>query len=153
MDHENKTAEVLNDLIEINNDRIAGYTTALEDLKDSEDKDIQSLFENYIQQTRQFNNELKPLVLINGETPATGTMMSGKLHRLWLDVKATFTGHDRKSILEECERGEDASKKAYEDAVKESVNFPSHVAEVVRSQAAKQKQAHDHIRDLRDAAK
>ncbi len=152
MYNENTTAEIINDLIEINNDRIEGYTTALEDLKGEEDIDLRSLFEDYIQQTRQFNSELAPLVVINGEEPTTGTRNSGKLHRLWLDVKATFSGHDRKSILEECERGEDASKKAYEEALKDSPNLPLNVVEIIGSQAEKQKAAHDRIRDLRDAA-
>lgn len=153
MDNEKHVAETLNDLIEINNDRIEGYTRALEDLKDDQDRDLHKLFEDYIQQTRRFNSELKPLVLIRGEAPAEGTLMTGKLHRLWLDVKATFSGHDRKSILEECERGEDASKKAYEEALQDAMHLPTHVADVVRQQAAKQKAAHDRIRDMRDMAR
>ncbi|MGJ1433158.1 ferritin-like domain-containing protein [Sphingobacterium spiritivorum] len=152
MTTENKTAEIVNDLIEINNDRIEGYTRALEDLKDEENLDLRSLFEDYIQQTRQFNSELNPLVVINGEEPTTGTRTSGKLHRLWLDVKATFSGHDRKSILEECERGEDASKKAYHEALREAPHLPINVVDVIRSQAEKQLQAHDRIRDLRDSS-
>jgi uncharacterized protein (TIGR02284 family) len=48
---------------------------------------------------------------------------SGTLHRMWLDVKATFSGHDRKSILEECERGEDAIKKHIKAPYLQIMNF------------------------------
>jgi len=41
----------------------------------------------------------------------SGTSGTGAIHRAWIDVKATFSGHDRKSVLAECERGEDAIKK------------------------------------------
>ena len=152
MDIQHKGTEVINDLILINNDRMEGYTKALENLRDESDNDLRSLFQHYVQQARQFNAELKPIVAIQGEEPSSGTKMSGKLYRLWLDVKATFTGHDRRSILAECERSEDASKKAYEDALNEVVDFPSDVANIIRSQAAQQKDAHNRIRDMRDSA-
>jgi len=34
-----------------------------------------------------------------------------------MDVKNTFTGDDRHSVLESCEGGEDAALKAYKDAL------------------------------------
>lgn len=55
----------------------------------------------------------------NHGDPETGISVSGSLHRAWIDVKALFGGSDCKSILEECERGEDAIKKAYRNALEE----------------------------------
>lgn len=150
MSNSSKTAEVLNDLIEINNDRIEGYTRALEETKE-EDADLKSLFEYYVQQTEGFNNELSAEVVKYGETPEEGTRFSGKLHRLWLDVKATFSGQDRKSILEECERGEDASKKAYETALEDAAELPPDIVSLIRRQADKQLEGHDKIKLLRDS--
>ncbi len=146
-----KIAEVLNDLIEINNDRIEGYTRALEDTNGI-DADLKALFEHYIRQTKGFNSELSAEVVNYGEAPEDGTRMSGKLHRLWLDVKAKFTGSDRKSILEECERGEDASKEAYTEALAESASFPSEIVGLIAKQADQQREGHDKIKALRDAA-
>lgn len=149
-DSENVT-QILNDLILINNDRIAGYTRAKEELK-PEDGDLSNLFEHYIMQTKKFNTELTSEVVKYGETPEKGTMISGKLHRLWLDVKATFSGHDRKSILEECERGEDASKKAYEEALEDASILPADISNIIRQQAILQKEGHDQIKALRDSS-
>ncbi len=143
-------AEVLNDLIEINNDRIEGYTRALED-SSGIDVDLKVLFEGYILQTKKFNADLSAEVIKYGELPEEGTRMSGKLHRLWLDVKAKFTGGDRKSILEECERGEDASKEAYTVALAESQGFPDDLVSLISKQADQQREGHDKIKALRDA--
>ncbi|RYF22676.1 MAG: DUF2383 domain-containing protein, partial [Flavobacteriales bacterium] len=43
MESRTVNAEILNDLIEINNDRIAGYEKAIEELK-AEDADLKTLF-------------------------------------------------------------------------------------------------------------
>lgn len=150
MAYNEKVAEILNDLIEINNDRIEGYTRAQEQTE-LLDADLKALFVFYVQQTRGFNDELSAEVVKYGEAPAEGTRVSGKLHRLWLDVKATFSGHDRKSILEECERGEDASKKAYENALEDAAELPADIVSLIRKQADKQRDGHDKIKALRDS--
>ncbi|QQL48892.1 ferritin-like domain-containing protein [Mucilaginibacter ginkgonis] len=145
-----KSAEVLNDLIEINNDRIAGFEKALADLTDS-DSDLKSLFQQYSEESRKNSQELTELVARTNQNVETGSSLSGTLHRAWIDVKATFSGHDRKSVLEECERGEDAIKKAYKDALSDgqlSGEFYSTVAE----QASTQALAHDRIKALRDSS-
>lgn len=77
------------------------------------------------------------------------TGMSGKFHRLWLDMKATLTHHNRKPILQECERGEDDSMKAYEKAL-EAPDLPTPLVSVLRKRAELHKAAHDHILILWD---
>ncbi|QNL48387.1 PA2169 family four-helix-bundle protein [Olivibacter sp. SDN3] len=150
METREKIADVLNDLIKINNDRIKGYQTAVEDTSWS-DVDLKALFEFYVAQTKKFNRELSEAVAkYAGELPDKGTTTTGKLHRIWIDLKTTITGKDRQSILQECERGEDASKKAYNDALGEAIDFPTEVQQLIRNQADEQLQGHDKIRDLRD---
>ena len=52
-----------------------------------------------------------------GDDIEKGTTNSGKIYRAWMDVKAAFTGHDRKAILASCEFGEDAAQAAYKTAL------------------------------------
>ena len=60
------TLVALNSLIEINNDRIEGYNTALNETKDEE---LKTLFEQFAETSKNFNLELKEQVaLLNGET-------------------------------------------------------------------------------------
>ncbi|MBE7177969.1 MAG: PA2169 family four-helix-bundle protein, partial [Mucilaginibacter polytrichastri] len=128
-----KSVEVLNDLVQINNDRIAGFEKSIKDLKDT-DGDLKSLFGEYSQQSRKNTQELSAAVAQNGGDVDTSTSASGALHRAWIDVKATFTGSDRKSILEEAERGEDAIKKAYRDALAPESELPAEVVNTVSRQ-------------------
>lgn len=146
---ENATG-VINDLIEINNDRVAGFTKAIADIKD-ENIDLKELFQGFADQSRKNGQELAAIVGSASEVE-TGTSVSGTLHRAWIDVKSLFGGSDRASILSEAERGEDAIKKAYKDALNDS-NLPSNAVSVVSSQAAKINAAHDKIKALRDIAK
>src|SRR5690606_5444776 len=114
----NETAEILNDLVEINNDRIEGYQTAIENLK-SEDSDLKTLFVSLIGESQQCKLALSNELNVLKADTEQGTTTSGALYRAWMDVKAVFTGHDRKSVLENCEFGEDAAQKAYKDAANE----------------------------------
>ena len=116
METNEKLSEVLNDLIQINNDRITGYEKAADETKDI-DVDLQGIFHKMADESRKYKTELVAEVGRLGGEPAEGTTGMGKIYRVWMDVKATFTGHDRQSALESCEFGEDAAQKAYRDAL------------------------------------
>lgn len=142
---------VLNDLIEINNDRIAGFEKAMADIKD-ENIDLKALFQEYATQSRKFSQQLTAAVAASGGEAETDNSFAGTLHRAWIDIKSLFGGSDRKSILAEAERGEDAIKKAYETAIKEG-HLMGEAASLVATQAVEIRSAHDKIKALRDAAK
>lgn len=146
---ENATG-VINDLIEINNDRVAGFEKAIADIKD-ENIDLKELFQGYASQSRKNGQELAAIVG-SAQEVATATSVSGTLHRAWIDVKSIFGGSDRASILSEAERGEDAIKKAYSDALS-SGEIPAEAIQIVTSQASEINAAHDQIKALRDTAK
>lgn len=141
----------LNDLIQINNDRIAGYQTALDELKDGKDSDLRTLFTNMIGESHQYKKELTDLVVEYGGTPADGTTVSGSIYRAWMDVKAMFTGGDRATVLKNCEAGEDAAQKAYQMAL-DNDDVMVRTKELVRAQKSALKTSHDEIKSLRDAA-
>jgi len=145
-----KSVEILNDLIEINNDRIAGFTHAAKDLGDN-DSDLTSLFQSFKEESRQNVQELSTAINQIGGEADFDTSSSGALHRAWLDVKATFTGHDRKSVLAECERGEDAIKRAYESALAYDGGLSPEQTPLVLRQQAGIIAAHDKIKALRDS--
>ena len=142
------TSEVLNDLIQINNDRIEGYQKALRELKD-EDGDLRDLFISMIDESHNCKMELATEVAANKTDIATGTTGSGKVYRVWMDLKSTFTGHDRHSILAECEGGEDAAQKAYASALEEE-HLPAYIRTLVSDQKDLLKTSHDAIKALRD---
>ena len=145
-----KSVEVLNDLIEINNDRIDGFDRASKELGES-DADLKAVFEKFASDSRRNVQELSAAVGQAGGEVETGNTATGTIHRAWLDVKATFTGHDRHSILEECERGEDAIKKAYREALSPDNGLSPQFSQLVAQQQEAIKEGHDSIKALRDS--
>jgi uncharacterized protein (TIGR02284 family) len=144
----NKSAEILNDLVLINNDRIEGYENAIENLKDG-DQDLKTLFVSMIGESQKCKMALSTELNVLKADTEEGTTNSGKLYRAWMDVKAVFTGHDRKGVLENCEGGEDAAQKAYKDAAGDH-DLSAHLKQLVLEQKATLKQSHDKIKQLRD---
>ena len=149
------TTEILNDLVLINNDRIAGYEKALEELQsknDSANSDLHVMFQRFIDESRDFRNELGREVQVLGDDMAEGTMTSGKLYRVWMDVKALFSGKDRHAILSSCEGGEDAALEAYEKALDQE-GLPEFLRELINDQKEILQEAQDDVKMLRDQSK
>lgn len=145
------TIVVLNDLVAINNDRIAGYEKALKELS-AEDSDLSSLFTDMVRESQEIRNELGTEVQVSGGEMETGTTNSGKIYRAWMDVKAVFSGHDRHAILASCERGEDAAQRAYDSALTVE-DLPDYLRQILIEQQQTLKASHDRIKALRDQAK
>lgn len=145
-----KVTGILNDLILINNDRVVGYERAIGELKD-EDADLKTLFRRYITESNGYADELTTEVTRLGGDPVEGTTNSGKIWRVWMDLKAVVTGKDRKAVLENCEFGEDAAQKAYDTALNSDVDFEPSLRDLIVSQKAKLRAGHDEVKRLRDS--
>lgn len=152
MEQNEKTAEILNDLIKINNDRIEGYNKAISEL-DAEGADLKVLFEGMKAESAMYKQELTNKVTSLGEDKATGTRLDGKIYRAWMDVKATFSGNTRKTVLESCEFGEDAAQKAYRSALAADSELSADARQLVSKQQTSLKASHDKIKQLRDSTK
>jgi uncharacterized protein (TIGR02284 family) len=144
-----KNTEVLNDLIKVNNDRLKGYEKAAAETNEK-DVDLRRLFRDMAAESRELGTELERYVKNGGDSPADGTTIYGDIYRGWMDVKATFTGKDRKAILAACEFGEDAAQRAYEKALKET-DLSADTRQVITDQRARLKRSHDRIKRMRDA--
>jgi len=143
-----KSISVLNQLIEINNDRVEGYETAA---KETNDISLQTLFAG-LQTTSQDNlTELRAEVVRLGGTPEEGTRVTGKFFRAWMDVKAALTGNDRQGILNSCEFGEDKALETYEDVLEDTADLSADHVAIIREQQTKLRADHDRVKALRDA--
>ena len=149
MERNERTVEVLNDLIRINNDRIEGYEKAVRETNDT-DVDLRNIFNRMVQESRNYARELTDQVQRLGGDPASGTTASGKIYRLWMDVKSGFSRSERKSVLEECEFGEDAAQKAYEKALAPDNDLTPDVRTLVQKEKTNLKNSHDTIKNYRD---
>jgi len=144
-----KQIEALNTLIEINNDRIEGYTTAAKEAKET---DLKMLFsenrDTSVKNKNELSNEVKKL----GGKPIEDTRTTGKLYRAWMDIKAALVKEDRKAIIGSCEFGEDIAVKTYNDVLKnEAEHLSPNLHKIINEQRIAVKSEHDKIRNLRDA--
>ena len=147
-----KTAEILNDLVEINYDRVRGYEKAADETN-TKDADLRSLFTDFSNESRGYANELSALVSSMGKEPSTDSTQRGKIYRAWMDVKAAITGSDRKAILASCEFGEDAAQRAYDKALENVEDLPADIRDVIRKQKENLKKGHDRVKQMRDTQK
>lgn len=146
MENTKVTIETLNDLIMINNDRIAGYEKAIEELKGKE-TDLTVLFEQMIDESRDMRNSLGREIQVLGGEMAEGTMISGKIYQAWMKIKAIFTGHDRHTVLENCHTGEHAAQRAYSEALQQET-MPHFLRDMIRTQQQILQSSHDEIKAL-----
>lgn len=148
METNNEVFSTVHHLIERCKDGAKGYKTAAEDI---EDKDLKDLFRKYAVQRDSMITELQDQLHKFGKTDDESSSIEGTIHRAWIDLKSALTSRDRVRVLEECERGEDYAVKAYEEALKKEL--PGQLKPIVEQQYQDVKNAHDHIRMLRDQAK
>jgi uncharacterized protein (TIGR02284 family) len=139
----------LNELVEINNDRIEGYKTAI---KETSDSNLRSTFLELTSTSEKNLSELIEAVYNLGGKPEEGTRTSGKIYRVWMDAKAALTGNNRHQILSSCEYGEDVALEAYEHVLENHADelSASHL-ELVRSQKSRMQADHDKVKAMRDA--
>lgn len=149
MDNNEQLTETLNDLVRINNDRITGYEKASDETKDS-DVDLQATFNKMADESRTYVKELNEKLMSLGGLPSSDTTMAGKIYRVWMDVKNTFTGADRESILGSCEFGEDAAQKAYNEALETDAEMDADTRQLIMKQKNSLKSSHDIIKKYRD---
>ena len=136
--------EPLKSVIQVLHDSHKGFTDIGEHLKDPQAK---SFFQREAGERHRFEQELKSAV--GASTQDVGGTVAGPVHRAWGDLKANLGGGDH-TLLATAEQGEDAAKKAYEEALK-SDKVSGNVRELLMRQQGHIQQAHDRVKMLRDA--
>jgi len=143
MNAQNDLISVLNQLIGTCKDGEEGFRTAANSVKQN---DLKVLFHSYSEQRAQFASELQAEVVQLGGQPETSGSLTGAFHRGWTNLKAMVVGGDEGAIIAECERGEDAARDAYEEALRRELAADVHA--ILNRQFASVREAHDRIRAL-----
>jgi uncharacterized protein (TIGR02284 family) len=138
--------EVLEDLLENTRDGEYGFRTCAEEV---DAPDLKQVFTEHAAECARSASELIQLIRqCGGTVDDTSGSVSGALHRGWVHVKGAVGANSALSILEECERGEDAAVARYRKAMK--ANLPPDVRTVIERQAQGAQRNHDQIKALRD---
>lgn len=144
-----KTAAVLEDLIETLEDGRKGFEQAAERIADSDEPALAVDLRQFSQQRAEFSVELRNLAGRHGVEIDEEGSMAGALHRGWLSLKDALTGDDPRAVLAAAESGEDHAVSEFEDALAE--DLPADVRTVIERQAREVRSAHDKVKALRDS--
>ncbi len=143
---QNESIDVLEKLIETCRDGEKGYRDAAEHVKRT---DLQTYFSQQSSERGKFAQELQTeLARLGKAAKKESGSVSAALHRAWIDTKANLGAGD-KSILDSVEQGEDAAKRAYQEATTKG-EFDSSLMTIVQHQAESVQRAHDKVRSMRD---
>jgi uncharacterized protein (TIGR02284 family) len=143
-----KTIDILNKLLEINNDRLDGYETAL---NETEEHDLKTMLARLARTSHRNGQELSAEIIRLGGTPTESTKTTGKLFRAWMDVKAAFARKDPEAIVSSCEFGEDAALETYKEVLSGDLDYLSNDQQtLVRVQYSLLKADHRAVHALRD---
>ena len=140
-----KEKRIVEDLIQINQDRIAGYQKVTEQMDEPR---LKHLFAAKVAQSRLFVDQLKQRDLISGPNPAEDPNKPGKIYSTWANLGATFIADDRKTALESCAYGEDATLKAYDKALEQDIDLP--LRSILIEQENGLRQSYAEVRSMRD---
>jgi uncharacterized protein (TIGR02284 family) len=144
-----KSIQLLNTLIEVNNDIIEGYETAS---LESVEPEIKNLFYNFIQTSQKCNYELTAEVKKLGGQPIIGTESTGKFLSVWIDIKYAINKKNSKAILNLCEHGEEVASDIYMTTLRNNLAVISvDQQSMLITQHILIKADHDKVKTLREA--
>jgi len=117
-----KVVDVLNSLMVTNNDRVEGYNSAA---KETDDADLKITFLKFKSNSEKNKEELiKEIQFLNGEQ-SDNTKLSGKLLRVWMDLKAALAANKSQAILKSCEQIESVTIETYKNVLEKELNILS----------------------------
>lgn len=137
--------ETLNDLLENSRDGELGFREAAEHTKTP---DLSAAFGRRAEICRQAAAELQEQIERLGGKVDEGGTVTGAAHRVWVHIRGLFGGASDETMLNECERGEDAAVARYRKALKQ--NLPHDIHAMVQRQYEGAQRNHDMIKALRD---
>jgi uncharacterized protein (TIGR02284 family) len=113
--------ETLRSVIQVLIDGQEGFEQIGEQLKD---ETLRRYFAAESLKRAQFRGDIEEVLHQEGvhDVKESGTV-GGGIHRTWGDIKAHLGGGDY-TLLETCEAGEDAARKAYQEALEKELPLP-----------------------------
>lgn len=137
--------DIVKDVVQVLHDGQKGFADLAEHIKDPQ---VKAFFVKESQTRAQYASELESAAGLKRDDSGTA---GGAMHRAWGDLKGKMGGGDH-TLLETAEQGEDAAKKAYEDALKKP-EVSGNVRQILEKQQTHIRQSHDQVKAYRDSKK
>ncbi len=104
-------ADVLNNLITINKDRIVGYKEAIHDTKEDREK-VRPLLDEMVKQSERFIEGLKSSIKDLGAEVTDKTLTTGLIYNTWMDI-VYANSVEKPGVAHFCNQIEDTTLQAY----------------------------------------
>lgn len=145
-----QTAQILNELIQLNKDSAKGFRRAAAEMRDVEDPKQAQRLEALVEERAQIVDELQRAVADLGRTPASEGSGANAIKRGWLNIKAAMTiehGKTKKVIFNDRLEQEEAILEAYGTALENDLS--SDLRTFLEEQRAVIKDQRDRLASLR----
>ena len=136
----------LEEILEKNRDAEKGYAKAAENAKSN---GLQSYFRRKSDERKDFNNQLRRMLVANYDEIEENGSFTGSIHRAWMDVKSFFSENGDEAMLEEAIRGDNAAVKEYKEVLEDNV-LPVAIDTLIRDQKARIQSDLNTIKSLED---
>ena len=139
-------ASQLNDLLNINCERVKGYRKAL--IQCSSNSSINSLLAQRIRYSTAFIENLREEILTLNGRYSFKKSYAAKLHRLWMDAKAFLFPENDISILSSCQFGDTVALSVYENILSSGAEFSKTIHEKIIFQKENIEAAHEEVKSM-----
>jgi len=143
-----KDAELIHDLIMINNDRIESYTQMITALNSEKDANLISLLEKLGQQSQQFKSQLAPFIDQASDNKGGSHTLRGKLYTKWTEQQIRMYNEGRESVLLACRKEEELVESVYTEVLNNVEGIDEKIVEMIQSQLKIQRVAREDLEDL-----
>ena len=137
--------DAVSDVVQVLHDGHKGFTDLAEHIKDPQ---VKSYFLKESSTRAQYATELESAAGLKHDDSGTA---AGAMHRTWADLKGKMGGGDH-TLLETAEQGEDAAKKAYQEALGKP-EVSGNIRQILEKQQVHIRQSHDQVKAFRDSKK
>jgi uncharacterized protein (TIGR02284 family) len=139
-------ADILNNLITINKDRIVGYKEAIHETQVDKEK-TRGLFKKMVEQSENYVEELIEKVKELGAKVTDKTITSGLIYNTWMDIIYTDSG-EKPEISHFCEQIEDTTLQAYDSALEKIRDLDKVIYDLILRQKQELMDSCDEIKNI-----
>src|ERR1700689_5984760 len=137
--------DIIKEVVQVLHDGQKGFADLSEHIKDPQ---VKAFFVEESPTRSRYASELESVAGLEKDESGTA---AGAMHRTWGDLKGKLGGGDH-TLLETAEQGEDAAKKANEDALQEP-EVTGNIRQILEKQQVHIRQSHDQVKAYRDSKK
>ncbi|BEP38876.1 hypothetical protein GmRootV59_62800 (plasmid) [Variovorax sp. V59] len=140
-----QAVDVLSELLEHARDGEHGFRTCAREVPSA--SSLRQSFNRRASQYHEACDDLERMIRRHGGSPIECGTTGATIHRGWVRVKGAIGANSELSLLDDCERSEEAAVALYREAMQR--NLPPDVRDLVERQAASAQQSQDQLRVLR----